>query len=315
MGARPTLLVLAAGMGNRYGGLKQIEPVGPSGEAVLDYSVYDAVRAGFGRVVFVIRRDIEDAFKSSVGSRFERLVDVGYAFQELDMLPAGFAVPGDRTKPWGTGHAILAARDAIDTPFAVINADDFYGAASFEILAEELFGCSGNKYCMVGFRLDHTLSDHGSVARGLCTVDANDMLRDVVELTGIVKTANGAEHREKDGSVRGMRGDEIVSMNMWGFAPSILSHLEREFTAFLGESLSNSRAEFFIPTVVNALVGEGLVSARVLRTESSWFGVTYREDRHAVIDGIRSLVDEGCYPTSLWASWADSKTGAAARDR
>ncbi len=314
MNMKPTLLVLAAGMGSRYGGLKQIDPVGPGGEAVLDYSVYDALRAGFGRVVFVIRRDIEDDFKRGIGNRFEQHIDVGYAFQELDMLPEGFGVPGDRTKPWGTAHAILVAREAVGTPFGVINADDFYGLDSYRALAQELARCSGDQYCMVGFRLDNTLSDHGSVARGICTVDADGMLQDVVELTGILKTPGGAEHRDDDGSAHSMSGSEIVSMNMWGFAPSIFAHLEREFAAFLRQAVSDVRREFFIPTVVNSLIDRGLVAARVLRTQSSWFGVTYREDKPVVVASIRELVDRGCYPDNLWASPVDTVSVAAEGD-
>ncbi len=302
MTTKPTLLVLAAGMGSRYGGLKQIEPVGPSGEAVLDYSVYDALRAGFGRVVFVIRRDIEEAFKRGIGSRFERFADVGYAFQELDMLPAGFSVPAGRTKPWGTAHAILVAKDAVSTPFGVINADDFYGYDSYRVLSAELARGGRSQYCMVGFRLGNTLSEHGAVARGICTADAEGMLRDVVELTGIVKTPEGAEHGGDDGTVHRMDGSEIVSLNMWGFTPSIFEHLEREFAAFLSESVSDVRREFFIPTVVNTLVARGLVTMSVLPTRSSWFGVTYREDTPEVVASIRALVEQGCYPGDLWAA-------------
>jgi UTP-glucose-1-phosphate uridylyltransferase len=314
MDTKPTLLILAAGMGSRYGGLKQIEPVGPSGEAMLDYSVYDAVRAGFGRVVFVIRRDIEDAFKRDVGSRFERRIEVGYAFQELDMLPEGFTVPEGRAKPWGTAHAILVAKDAVSTPFGVINADDFYGLDAYRVLARELGRSRGNEYCMVGFRLENTLSDHGAVARGICTAGEDGRLQDVVELTGISKTPEGAEHHDDDGSVRQLDGSEIVSLNMWGFTPSIFEHLEREFVTFLSEAQSDPRREFFIPTVVNTLVARGTVMTRVLRTRSSWFGVTYREDRPAVVADIRALIDQGCYPADLWAESDVVPPGSAGDD-
>lgn len=297
---KPTLLVLAAGMGSRYGGLKQIDPVGPSGEAVLDYSVYDALRAGFGKVVFVIRHDIEAEFKNTIGTRYENHVDVDYAFQELHMVPEGYTVPPERQKPWGTGHAILVARDAIDEPFAVINADDFYGAHAYAVLAKELSAARDDHYGMVGFRLDHTLSEHGTVARGICTVGADGNLSDVKELTKIRKTTSGAENEAEDGSILKLTGKEIVSMNMWGFTPSIFTHLEREFAVFLDAHLAHTKGEFFIPTVVNTLIDTGKAVTRVLQTDSSWFGVTYREDKPVVVANIRKLVDAGVYPYALW---------------
>ncbi len=296
---KPTLLVLAAGMGSRYGGLKQIDPVGPAGETVLDYSVYDARRAGFGRVVFVIRRDIEAPFKESVGARFAGKLDVGYAFQELAMVPPGFSVPAERQKPWGTGHAILVARDVVREPFAVINADDFYGADSYRVLARALGTTDADTYCMVGFTLANTLSEHGSVARGICQTDAQDLLAGVEELTAIFKTPTGAENRAA-GAVRALSGLEIASMNMWGFTPSIFDHLEREFGAFLSANAGNPKAEFFIPTVVNNLTGRGQARVKVLRTGSSWFGVTYREDKPHVVESIRQLIAAGVYPANLW---------------
>ena len=297
---KPTLLVLAAGMGSRYGGLKQIDPVGPSGEAVLDYSVYDALRAGFGKIVFVIRRDIEADFKAAIGARYDSRVRVDYAFQELDMIPQGFAAPSERKKPWGTGHAILVAREAIDEPFAVINAADFYGAEAYRVLAAELSAMGDDRYCMVGFRLDHTLSDHGTVARGVCRVDANGNLAGVEELTRIHKTEDGAENEEPNGTRRKLTGGETVSMNMWGFAPSVFGHLEREFRRFLEEQAAHPKAEFFIPTVVSSLIDAGTVATRVLKTDASWFGVTYREGKPVVVASIRKLVDEGVYPDNLW---------------
>jgi UTP-glucose-1-phosphate uridylyltransferase len=294
-----TLLVLAAGIGSRYGGLKQIDPVGPNGETIIDYSVFDAMRGGFNRLVFVIRRDIEAAFKESIGARFEKRLPVGYVFQELDKLPSGFSVPAQRRKPWGTGHAILMAAEAITGPFGVINADDFYGRTSFQLLGDYLK--SGNSDpAMVGFVLRNTLSEFGSVARGLCRTGADGFLTSVTELTRIEKNGAGARNTEPSGAVHPLTGEETVSMNLWGFTPVIFEHLRREMTLFLQKHGRDEKAEFFIPTVVNTLVDAGQARVKVLRTPDSWFGVTYREDRPRVIESIRRLIAAGDYPEKLW---------------
>ncbi len=296
---KPTLLVLAAGMGSRYGGLKQIDPVGPSGETIIDYSIFDAVRAGFGKLVFVIRHDIESAFREAIGARFEKRLPVEYVFQELDKLPAGFSVPPNRKKPWGTGQAILMAADAIREPFAAINADDFYGAASFRVLAEHLQ--SGSKdYAMVGFVLRNTLSEFGSVARGACNVGPDGYLQGVTELTKIEKDGASAKYTDATGTLHRLSGDEPVSMNMWGFTPGLFAHLREQLASFLRKHGQDEKAELYIPTVVNELVKAGKERCRVLRSTDSWFGVTYREDRPFVVDGIRKLITRGDYPEKLW---------------
>ena len=297
-----TLVVLAAGVGSRYGGLKQIEAVGPNGAIVIEYSVYDAIRAGFDRVVCVIRRDIETDFRALVSARFEKHIPVDYVFQDMTDLPAGYALPADRKKPWGTGHAVLACRDVVKSPFAVINADDFYGRLSYEALGTFLKGVkpdSGN-YSMVGFTLRNTLSEHGHVARGVCEVDGQGLMKRVVERTNIEKTETGARFAEANGGWTALTGDEVVSMNMWGLTPSLFPHLQREFPIFLEKNAANPKAEFFLPTVVDGLVGSGKASVKVLSTPEHWFGVTYPQDKAVVVEGIRKLVDKGVYPEKLW---------------
>lgn len=296
--------MLAAGIGARYGGLKQMEPVGPGGEAVLDYAVFDSKRAGFGKVVFVIRREIEQDFREVFGRRFAKYVNVEYAFQALDMVPAGRYVPPDRQKPWGTGHAVLCAAPALDRPFAVINADDFYGAESFRSLARFLAQsapANPDLFAMVGFQLDRTLSDHGTVARGLCQTDAGGYLASVEELTAIERQPGGARNKEPDGSYRNLTGREMVSMNCWGFTLGLFGGLRREFGAFLELNEANPKAEFHLPTAVNALVQQGQARVKVLPTLSHWFGVTYRDDRPVVMESIRALVRAGEYPERLWS--------------
>jgi hypothetical protein len=304
MNNQPSLVVLAAGLGSRYGGLKQMDPVGPNGEAVLDYSVFDARRAGFGKVVFVIRRDIEEAFRSTIGRHFESRLDVRYCFQELDILPVGFLVPAGRTKPWGTGHALLCAEAEVSEPCAVINADDFYGAESYQVMCDYLSRPAdpalGPQYAMVGFKLDSTLSEHGSVARGLCETDAEDFLTSVVELTAIEKIPGGARNLEPDGSYRPLTGKEIVSMNFWGFTPEIFPQLKAAFANFLATQSTHPKSEFYIPWVVNTLLQEKRARVKVLRTPASWFGVTYREDRPVVVESICKLIGQGLYPQPLW---------------
>ena len=296
----PTLLVLAAGMGSRYGGLKQIDPVGPSGEAILDYSVYDAMRAGFGRVVFLIRHSIEEAFRETVGARYAGQIPVEYAFQELEDLPAGFSVPEGRTKPWGTTQAVLCAAGAIDGPFAVINADDFYGSASYRALADHL-QTGTRDFAMVGFVLRKTLSAFGSVARGVCSVDEAGMLRTVVEHTKIEQAGAGARSIQADGSTVALTGDELVSMNMWGFTPTVFAALRGDFERFLREQGGEQKSECYLPNSVNTLVGAGAARVRVLSSPDAWFGVTYREDRESVVARIGELVKAGAYPERLWS--------------
>lgn len=296
---KPTLLVMAAGMGSRYGGLKQIDPVGPSGETLMDYSIFDGIRAGFGKVVFVIRKDIEEPFKRTIGAKFEKRVPVEYVFQELEKIPAGFKIPEGRTKPWGTTQAVLMAEDAIHEPFAVINADDFYGAEGYQVLANHLNPGSPD-YAMVGFVLRNTLSEFGSVARGVSQADNNGYLKSVVELTKVERDGNGAKDTDPSGKVTQMTGDELVSMNMWGFTPAVFPQLREHFRAFLERSGNDLKSENYVPSTVNELVSSGEARVKVLRTNDAWFGVTYREDRPRVVDSIAALVKKGKYPEKLW---------------
>jgi len=298
-----TLVVLAAGMGSRYGGLKQIDPMGPSGETILDYSVFDAIRAGFDRVVFIIRPDFEEAFRDGVAAKFADRIDVDFAFQTLDRLPAGHVIPEGREKPWGTTHAILCARDQIRGNFAVINADDFYGRDSYAVLAGHLTSvdASGNDFCMVGFTLRNTLSDHGSVARGVCATDAAGFLTDIDEMTKVERVDAAARNTREDGRTVELTGNEPVSMNMWGFTPRILDDLDRIFGEFLAASGNELKSECFIPLSVGQLIKEQRATCRVLRTDSSWFGVTYQEDKPVVQASIAALVERGEYPANLWA--------------
>jgi hypothetical protein len=296
-------VILAAGIGARYGGLKQMEPVGPGGEAVLDYAVFDARRAGFGKFIFVIRRSIEQDFRDSFGRRFAKHVNVDYAVQELDMVPPSCFVPPDRQKPWGTGHAVLCAAPSLDRPFAVINADDFYGAESFRMLAWFLTReapAHPDHFAMVGFQLDRTLSEHGTVARGLCQTDAEGYLTSVEELTAIERQPIGARNKEVDGSYRDLTGQEIVSMNCWGFTPKLMDGLRRLFHEFLARNQGNLKAEYYLPTAVNTLIQEKRARVKVLPTPCHWFGVTYREDRAVVVESIRALVRANKYPQRLW---------------
>ena len=296
----PTLLVLAAGMGSRYGGLKQIEPVGPSGEAIIDYSVFDAIRAGFGKLVFVIRKDIEPAFKEFVGARFEKHIPIEYAYQELDKIPSGFQVPAGRTKPWGTTQAVLMTEGMINEPFAMINADDFYGAESYRVLAEHLKSGSED-YAMVGFVLRNTLSDFGTVARGVCQVSDTGYLTGIVEMTAIARDGNHAKNTDADGKVTSLTGDEPVSMNYWGFTPKIYAQLREHFNEFLKANGNDLKKECYIPNTVNEIIVAGEGKVKVLKSNDPWFGVTYREDHPTVVANIQRLVKEGKYPKKLWA--------------
>ena len=300
---KPTLVVLAAGMGSRYGGLKQVDPVGPSGEAILDYSVFDAERGGFGKVVFVIRHDFEDEFKSKVGRKYEGLLDVDYAYQDLNDLPAPYALPDGRTKPWGTAHATRAARHVVHEPFAVINADDFYGRDALAQLGAFLSTVDANSLhlAMVGYRLDKTLSENGSVARGICDVSPDGLLKGVVEMTKLVAAGDHAENREDENAPVAVPLDARVSMNCWGFTPRLFDELETRFTAFLAQRGAELKSEWYIPFVVDELIKEGKADCRVLPTDSSWFGVTYREDKPHVVAEIGTLVAAGEYPENLLA--------------
>jgi hypothetical protein len=297
-----TLLVLAAGMGSRYGGLKQVDPMGPSGETLLDYSVFDALRAGFERIVFIIRRDIEAEFREKIGSRYKGNVAVDYVFQQLDSLPNGFSVPADRKKPWGTAHAVWCAREAVKEPFAAINADDYYGQETYEVIGRFLKSAAPEsaRFAMAGYRLDHTLSEHGSVARGVCEVDADRQLITISECTGIESVGNEILQKEADGSVRKFRGDEPVSMNFWGLTPAIFPLLEERLVAFLSTSSSDPKAESYIPVAIGEMIAHGQATLNVLPTDAEWFGVTYREDKPQVTQALKRLHSEGVYPTPLW---------------
>ena len=297
---KPTLLVLAAGMGSRYGGLKQIDPVGPAGETIIDYSIFDAMRAGFGKLVFVIRHDIEQQFREVVGSRFEKRIAVEYVFQELDKLPAGHTLPAGRTKPWGTTHAILMAEEVIREPFAAINADDFYGRNAYQLIAQHLTSGSPD-YAMAGFILKNTLSDHGSVARGVSRTDTNQYLTSVVEMMKIERDGNSAKNTDAAGNVTKLSGEEAVSMNFWGFTPALFPQIKAAFEKFLKQSGREQKSECYIPSTVNDLVTGGQARVKVLRSPDSWFGVTYREDRPQVVESIRQLIAKGDYPEKLWS--------------
>ena len=301
---KPTLVVLAAGMGSRYGGLKQVDPVGPSGEAILDYSVFDAKRAGFGKVVFIIRKDFEAEFKEKVGKKYEGLIPVDYCYQDITDLPAPFTVPEGRAKPWGTAHAIRSARAVVKEPFAAINADDFYGRDAFAKLAQFLQTAqSGDKYhfAMVGYRLDLTLSKNGSVARGVCQLNPDQTLKTVVEHVKLVPSGTGAHDEDPAAVEKDFPGDARVSMNLWGFTPELFDALEARFPAWLEKNGQLPKSEWYIPFVVDELVQEGKADVAVLPTDSSWFGVTYREDKPFVMDEIAKLVAAGEYPQALFA--------------
>ena len=301
----PTLAIMAAGIGSRYGGLKQIEPVGPSGEIIIDYSIYDALRAGFTKVVFIIRRGIEDAFREKVGRNIEGRAEVEYVFQDLSDLPQGFSVPAAREKPWGTGHAVLSAREKIGENFAVINADDFYGVTSFAKIGQYLTGARDRDgvgdYCLVGFTLWKTLSDHGHVARGICAADEGGYLTEISERTKIRKSGDTAEYAEDNGETwTAVSRDSLASMNMWGFTPGYLEALWECFPAWLEKNIGGAKTEFYLPETVGQMIREGQARVKVLPTDERWFGVTYREDAPLVKAVIRDLVDRGLYQENLW---------------
>lgn len=299
---QPTLLILAAGMGSRYGGLKQIDQVGPYEEAIIDYSIYDAIRAGFGKVVFVIRKSIEEPFKAAFVDKFSDKIKVEYVFQELDMLPEGFSLPTEREKPWGTAHAMLVAKDVIKEPFAVINADDYYGKEAYQAIVDFLKTVSveEQKHCMVGYYLKSTLSENGTVNRGVCATDENNFLTGVVETINIEPKENGIFYPNGNDRWNELSPETVVSMNMFGFTPAIFSILEHDFIEFLKEKMHAPKSEFFIPLAINQMIHEKTGSMKVLNSDAEWFGVTYKEDKPVVIDRINELISKGVYPEKLW---------------
>jgi len=298
---KPTLLILAAGMGSRFGGLKQVEPVGPNGEAIIDYSIYDAIRAGFGKIVFVIRESFADAFREKFDSKLKDKIEVEYIYQELDMLPKGFSLPEEREKPWGTAHAILVTKDAIKEPFCALNADDFYGFNAYKTMADFLISSSDSQeYSMVGYKLNKTLSDFGSVSRGICEIDKNNNLIKIVETKKIFKKDSEIISVEDDESVSRLTGDENVSMNIWGFKPSIFVTLEEKFVDFLKSEIDKPKSEMFIPSVVFEMIDEQKAEVKVLEADSPWFGVTYQEDKPLVVNKIKNLIAKGDYPEKLF---------------
>lgn len=273
------LLIMAAGMGSRFGGLKQIEPIGPNGEIILDFSIYDAVEAGFNKAVFIIKKEIEKEFRQVVGKRIEKMIDVEYAFQELDKLPEGYEVPSDRVKPWGTAHAVLCARDVVKSPFAVINADDFYGKSSYKIIHDELIQSNG--MCMVGYELGNTITENGTVSRGVCELE-NGYLKSVTEHTALDKNS-------------GIPLDSIVSMNMWGLAPDIFPFMEKEFKLFLDEKINVPKSECYLPSVISKRIEEENMPVKILKTAEKWYGVTYREDMDSVREAMSKFINDGLY--------------------
>ena len=298
---KPTLLILAAGIGSRYGSLKQLDPIGPSGETIIDYSVFDAVKAGFGKVVFVIRESIEKEFKEYFINRLPKTIEVEYVLQEIDKIPEGFSVPDGRVKPWGTAHAVLMAAEVIKEPFVVINADDFYGSESFKIVADFLSSNNNSnpEFCMAGYLLKNTLSDFGSVSRGICLADGAGNLESVTEITNIEKSDKGIGYYDTDKNWNSFTGEEFVSMNFWGFTPEIFKYIHEYFVEFIKENHDNIKAEFYIPLIVTKLIESGTVKTKVLRSDAKWFGVTYKEDKENAVNKILELIKKGDYPKKL----------------
>lgn len=303
---KPVLVIMAAGMGSRYGGLKQVDPVDGDGHIIMDFSIYDAVRAGFEKVVFIIKRENEQIFKETIGQRMEKYLEVAYVFQELDNLPESFSVPDGRIKPWGTGHAVLCCMDVIDGPFAVINADDYYGPEAFSMIYDYLMHHEDDglyRYTMVGYRLGNTLTENGHVSRGVCTVDEKGYLTGIRERTYIVATPEGAAYSENEGQTfTSISPEETVSMNMWGFTEGFLKELKGHFVKFLAEDMPVNplKSEYFLPSVVSTLLDEGKATVHVLRSKDKWYGVTYKEDKEAVVEAIARLKRQGIYPDKLW---------------
>ena len=299
----PSLLIMAAGIGSRYGGIKQLDGFGPSGEKIIDYTIYDAIRSGFGKIVFVIRHDIEADFRGAVSDRWKGRIPMEFAYQELDAVPAGFNVPPGRQKPWGTGHAILTAAPLIREPFSVVNADDFYGRSSLKKIFSYLVSIANSErgeYCLIGYLLKNTLSEYGSVARGICRQDGAGYLESLVETLGIYREGSRILHPDPAGRPQALDGDTLVSMNIWGFTTSYFKHLETDFSGFLEQRGLDPKAEFYLTTVVDRVIRSGLEKVKVLSTDQQWFGVTFREDRPMVERSIRSLVADGTYPENLW---------------
>ena len=296
--ANPVLVVMAAGMGSRYGGLKQIDPVGPNGQIIMHYSIYDAWKAGFRRVVFIIKEELLDAFRERIGNAAEKLMQVDYVFQSPDKLPEGCTMPEGRTKPLGTGHAIYCVRGVVSEPFAVINADDFYGAQAFQCLYDYLKDAQDDdkyRYCMVGYRVENTLTENGTVSRGICEADENGYLADIVERTAISRDANGVISDPEAGEIA---EGTLVSMNMWGFTPSFLDELETGLRTFMTDELPKNPAkgEYYLPFAVDHLIQNGQATAKVLKTSAQWYGVTYKEDKPVVVDALRRMTEAGLYP-------------------
>lgn len=301
--SKPTLLILAAGMGSRYGGLKQLDSIGPTGETIMDYSVYDAIKAGFGKVVFVIRNSFKKEFEERVCKRYGHLIEIAFASQELDMVPKGFSVDKERIKPWGTGHAVLVATKEVDKPFAVINADDYYGQESFKVMANYLKSTEGKKgaFSMVGFKAGNTLSEAGTVSRGICTYNQDGFLLSVEEHHKLKRTSTGTIQGENSkGEVVEIPENSFVSMNMWGFTPDLFEQSKKLFIEFLKNSAQNNKSEFYIPFIVNALLESKYANCKVLSTPDSWFGVTYKQDKEVVTQKIKSLINQGVYPAPLF---------------
>jgi choline kinase len=298
---KPTLVILAAGMGSRYGELKQIDGIGPNGERIIDYSIYDALRAGFGKIVFIIRKSIEKSFKETILSNLPDSVNIEFVYQELDAIPEGLKYSPERVKPWGTGHALLVTKDAVHEPFIVINADDFYGAGSYKIANDFLSTLkSENEYGLIGYKLKNTLSDFGSVSRGICDVDENNHLVSIKEMTKIEKNGDRIFNTSEEGSITELSGDEIVSMNMFAFTPSVFKYYERDFKKFINENYDNPKAEFYIPTVIDGLIKNNEAEVSVVKSDDSWFGLTYSKDKEIVQNRINELISDGVYPEKLW---------------
>jgi len=300
---KPTLVILAAGIGSRFGGIKQLDKIGPHGETIVDYSIFDAVRAGFGKVIFIIKESIEQDFKEMFVEKLQDQVEIDYIFQELWMVPEGILISGDRQKPWGTGHALLMAAGKINGPFAVINSDDFYGRGAYQSIADyyqKLTSSETNEYCMVGYTLENTVSDNGYVSRGICHADAASNLIDVVERVHIERIPSGIAYKDEEGRFINIPGNSVVSMNFWGFTPSFFGFLKTGFDAFLRKNARDLKAEFFIPTVVNEMIKSSMATVKVLNCGERWFGMTYKEDREIVVKSIRKLIKGGGYPEKLW---------------
>lgn len=301
---KPTLLILAAGMGSRYGGLKQVDPIGPNGEAIIDYSIYDAIRAGYGKVVFVIRESFADAFKESFDEKLKGKIETEYVFQEMNnFVPDSIEVSAERKKPWGTGHAVLVAKDVVNEPFVVVNADDYYGPNAYQMTPEFLNSVSDSRkpiYCMVGYGLKNTLSEHGFVSRGVCETDGDGFLETVIERTHIEKKGNKIISQIDENNSMELSGNEVVSMNVWGFTPSFFEYLERYFHSFIKANADNPKGEFYIPFVVNDLIEKQEIKLKVLESKDGWFGVTYKEDKELAIQNIKALISNGIYPEKLW---------------